>query len=819
MIQGLRNISLKSTYRYFLNNWFYGSINILGLSIAFSTVILVVFYLYQETSYENCHQNADRIFRPTYHIQAQGDFKVHFARIPIDFINKLPEDIPEIEKLVRLQNKEQKYIRVNKDRFKPDHAYISDNEIFEVFSMPFIIGDPVTALTNPYSVVLTERIAQKYFSSTNIIGKEIVVIGDWSGEEKVYQVTGVIQDLPANTHLPIEMLFSFTNEAERTGWAYVYALLSEEASINDLESKMPDFIKKYLDDENSTSISFEFQPIRNIHLHSNLAREIIPNGQILYVRIFFWVGLLVWIIALVNFTNLSTALTISRGKEIGVHKVLGSSKNQLITFAYTDVILYSLVSLILGILISFLLFPPFKALTGVSIIPPLNLLFLLLIGILILSVIIAGILPSLLITSIDTLKALYQGTNWSLKGTKERINVKRIIITIQFCATIILIGSAISAIRQFNYIKNRNLGITPNQIITIPEIPDNVTRDYIPFKNRLLEVSGIIDVSACMQLPSSEIRDVGPVLIKGINEDVNEAPMMDVQIIDPDFIKMMELELLSGEDFSSKVVLNKIPEFNDDLSVEDYLLENQREYFINETAMLELGWKIPEEAIGQEINWSIGSFILSYGSIKGVIKDYHQESLKNKIDPMVLIVEPLWLKNILIKVETKNIEYTIESISRIWAESFPYTLEYHFLDELYEKLYFQDKVQLRLLSLLTLIAILMSFMGLISMVAFALKRRSKELAIRRVLGADQSSLTTLIASEYIWIYLIAVLIGIPISYKWVSEWLQNFAYHINISPIAYLLSIMSLLTLLLITIYLQTFRATRENPIKALREE
>ncbi len=287
------SIAIKSAVRNFRKNRVYGSINILGLSIAFATLIFVITYLNQETTYEAFYENVDRIYRPTYHISSQNDYEVHFARIQANFINELPDEIPEIERLIRFQNKEQKYIRIGENRFRPEHAYVTDHDVFKVFDMVFVEGDPNTALVNPNSIVLTESVARKYFSKTNILGEELIVTGDWSADEKVYQVTGVIKDLPVNTHLPIEMLFSFANEEERAGWAYVYVLLSKGASIADVEKKMPDFIKKYSDSDNATAISFDFQALTDIHLQSHLAREIVPNGQQFYIKVFFWVGLFV----------------------------------------------------------------------------------------------------------------------------------------------------------------------------------------------------------------------------------------------------------------------------------------------------------------------------------------------------------------------------------------------------------------------------------------------------------------------------------------------------------------------------------------------
>jgi len=778
------SIALKSAIRNFKKNWLYGSLNILGLAIAFATLILAIAYLHQETTYESFHQKADRIYRPTYSFTAQNGFNIHFARIPTDYINELPNEIPEIEKLIRFQNKEQKYIRINDQRFKPKHAYITDADVFDVFTLPFLAGNPKTALAKPNAIVLTETIAKKYFASLDVIGKELMVTGNNAENETAYTVTGVIKDIPVNTHLPIEMLFSFPNEEARSGWAYVYTLLSAGTTIADINAKMPDFLSNFISPESTAIIAYDFQALKDIHLQSNLAREIKPNGEVLYIKIFFWVGLFVWIIALVNFANLSAALAMSRGKEIGVRKVLGATKSNLVLFSFTETIVYSFIALFFGGLFAFLAFPFFSQLTGISILPPTTYFIASLLGIAILSGLLAGILPALVATSIKILQIIKQGNNWSMKKQANKINIKRVMIAIQFSATIILIGSAMMAYQQFNYINDKNLGLKSAQIIGIPEVPSQVNNNYLTFKNRLKEIPGVSE-----------------------------------EIVDPDFIQMMGIEMLAGEDFTANEILGKPPVYTEELTPQIYLNEKPRKYLINETAMKQLGWKTPSQAIGQQINWSIGNFELAYGPITGIIKDYHQESLRNKVDPLILTVEPIWMSNILIKVETANLEKTIAGIETVWNDLFPYALEYSFLDELFNKLYQQDRVQLKLLSILSFLAILISFMGLISLVAYALKTRSKELAIRRVIGADLTNLTMLIGKEYLWILLLAALVGIPISYQWVSEWLQNFAYHIDISPMVYLVAIILVFGLLIGTIYLQTFKATVENPIQALREE
>jgi putative ABC transport system permease protein len=812
------NIAIRSAIRNFQKNKFYGSLNLLGLSLAFAVLTLIIAYYDQETNYESFHENADRIYRPTYKYTPNSDFEAHFARIPANYINELPKDIPEIEKLIRFQNKEQKYVLFEAQRFKPKHAYITDADVFSVFSLPLLKGNPTTALSQPYSVVITASIAQKYFSDTDVLGKELIITGNYSPEKKPYKITGVLKDLPANTHLPIDLLFSFNKPSERSGWAYVYTLLKEGTSIEQVKEKMPTFLKKHTKVAENNPISYEFQALKDIHLTSHLAREIKANGQAIYIKIFAGVALFVWLIALINFTNLSTVLTFNRGKEMGLRKILGATKKQLAFFLFIETIFYSLLSLFLGSIIAYFLFPYFAALTGISHFPDLTKFIPLIIGLALLTGLIAGLFPASIIASLEVLKSLQQGRSWSLKGQANSLNVKRLIISFQFTLTILLTASAFIAYQQFRFINTKNLGLQSEQVLTISNIPSTVKNEYQVFKNKLNNLAGVKGVSACMQLPSSEIRDVGPVQIKGQSFEEGKAPIMDIQVVDPDFINLMNLNLLAGKDYTSEMKMGAIPTFNKELTLSKYISSSPRKYLINDTARKQLGWKSPEEAIGKEIAWSNSGFNLAYGQIAGVLEDYHQESLKNKVDPIIMTIEPIWLSNILVKLETKNIGATVAEIDRLWNAQFPFTFEYAFLDELYNRLYSQDQIQLKLLSIFTLIALLLSCTGLISLVAYALKTRSKELAIRRVIGANMKNLTLLIGKEYFNILLIAALIGMPLSYWLVSIWLQNFAYRIIISPAIYVFLLLFAFVLLGTAIYLQVLKSNVNNPVEDLRD-
>lgn len=809
--------NLKVILRSFLRHKWYAGVNLLGLASGFAAFILICIYLHHETHYEAFHSKAERIYRPTYSTQGAQGFQVHWARIPVDYINDLPAEIPEIEKLIRFQNQDRKYVRVGGEKFTPAHAYTTDKEVFEVFDFKLLAGNPAGALAAPKSAVISRELALRYFGHERPLGREFYITASYETEETAYQVTGVMEDLPSNTHLPVDMLLSFSGPEERRGWAYVYTLLREGADIATVAAKMPEFIAAHTDPASGFKNNFEFQPLTDIHLHSNLAREIIPNGNAFYVKIFALAALLILAIALINFVNLNSALSLGRARELGLRKVLGAEKKHNRIYAFSESTVYNLLALGVGALISYLLFPTFQQLSGASLSINLPYFAVFLLAVALLGGLLAGLYPALVMNALHLPLLLQSGKTMTV-GSRS-FSVKRILLCLQFAASIILIGSALVGYRQIQFLEEKNLGLQKEQIIALPALPDAVTARYNGFKEQVRAIEGVNRVAACMQTPSEEIRDSGPVLIKGINDDFEQAPMMDMQVIDADFMELMDIEFAAGQLAKHEMVWHPVPEFGPELSVSDYLAQQPRTYVINETAMRQLGWDDPEKAIGQEINWSIGGFELAMGPITGVVRDFHQESLKNEIDPMVMTFEPIWLRSFLIQVNSSDVPAVIGQIQNIWDSSFQqYPFQYHFLDELFDTLYKGENRQIRLLSWLSILSVIIAGMGLFSLVAYNLQTRLKELAIRQVLGADLPGLIGLVSREYVWIFVISALIAIPISYIGANAWLHNFAYRIIITPMVYGISLLFILLTLLLIISVQTWWSSRINPVEHLKE-
>ena len=815
----LKNYVLVA-FRNLKRNHLYTGFNLLGLAVAFTVFTLILIYIDHEKSYEDFHNKRDRIFRITHHFQSQTDFEVHWARVPVNFVNHLPDEIPEVAQLIRFQNHERKFVRIGPHKFLPKHAYVTDPEVFQVFDFPLLSGNPDLALAEPYSVVISQSLAHTYFGTEDALGKELSISADFNPEEQVYTVKGVMKDLPSRTHLPVDMLISFQNEEERAGWAYVYALLEEGAGINTLKEKLPPFVERYTRGDRTGSIHFIPQSLESIHLQSSLAREIVPNGDVFYMRAFLVIGLFILLIALFNYINLNNSIVLSRAKEIGMRKLLGAEKGQLRIYGLVESLIYSLLAVMAGMGLAYGLFPSFQSLMGVYISANWVKLGGIMLGLAILCGIGIGLYPAWVLPAFQPLKILKWNKAFHLAGSTQSSRWKRLLVGLQFGISILLIACTLIASSQIGYIEKKKLGLDREHILTLPAVPNQVRETYPNLKNLLNALPWVKNVAACMEVPSREIRDSGPVQIRGMNENPNQAPMLDAQVMSPNFVELMGMELVAGENRAAQIQMESVPEFTEAYSPQQYLAEQKRSYLINETAVKKLGFSTAEEALGKEINWSIGGFQLAYGPITGVVKDFHQETLKNPIDPVVMFVEPLWLSTFLIKLEANSLDQGIQEIQRIWDEMFPtYPFNYHFLDDLYEGLYKREKLQLALLKYLSGLAIFLAFMGLFALLAYSLKTRTREMAIRKILGARPFHLIRQIGKEFIGVWLLSGIIALPLSYYVVQIGLEEFAYRVHVSGIPFILTMLIVFCLLGLTIAIQTWRSVGMDPAEVLKDE
>ncbi len=805
--------------RFLWRKRLFSGFNFLGLWVSYTALILIAIYLFRETNYESFHQKSERIFRVAHHTAGDNGFETHWARTYLDFVNQMPEEVPGISHLIRFQNHQRRFLKIGEQSYRPPHSYSTDAEVFEVFDFPLLHGDPLTALQEPHSIVLSESLARQYFGDQDPMGQTIEVMGEYNLEAQVHTVTGVMEDLPAHTHLPVDALLSFQNPEERSWWAYVYIMLEPGIKEEQVQSQLASFVASHQEENPNNQVYLELQALPNIHLDSHLAREIVPNGNRVYVHILLGVALFIWLIALINYLNLSSALSLQRQKEIGLHRVLGAEKSQLMRFAWFESMGFHAVASLISLGTAYLLMPWWESTTGIEWDAGWVHIGLLSLGIACVIGGLAGIYPASVLVKASTQQVFRADAKQTGRNAAQAAaRFKRILIGVQFSAALLLMICAWIGQNQLRYLQNKSLGMEVEQVLAIPRIPNPVTDRYPAFRAQLEGIPGVLSVGACMEVPSREIRDVGQTFL-GANADPADAKMMDIQVISPGYLETVGAELLAGEDLSSRYRFKDPPVFSESLTPERYFREQSRNYLINETAMRELGFAKPEEAVGQQISWSIGNFQLAPGPITGVVKDVHQETLKNEVDPTVMLVEQIWLRTFLLKLGTGDMATTIGAVEEVWQRLFPqYPFEYQFLDDLYDQLYRGERQQVELVISLTFLAVLIALIGLFGLVAYSLQLRRKELAIRRIVGASWDRLILLVSQEYGLALLISSLIAVPLSYYLLSQWLTNFAYHIEISVLSFLLPLCVLVFLVLLTIGFQVMRTKRQHPGEILRE-
>ena len=817
------NTELKCVTRLMKKHKGYTFVNIVGLAAGMTVAMLIFLYIRFELSYDTHHARADRIFRVTRRYHTPTGYHPHFARVPETWVNQLPEEFPEIEHLIRFQWEPQVDLRIGEEKFRAEKWFTTDTAVFDVFSFSFIQGDIETALAEPRSLVLTERAALKHFGSTDVIGKEVARSGFRAGEHIVYNVTGVIESLPSHSHFQIDFLASYIHPESRQGWAWIYLLFEPGTDSKVLEAKFPEFIEKYGATGSSETSFLHLQALTDIHLRSHLDREIEPNGDIRSVRIFQVIALIVMLIACFNFTNLQTARSVGRMQEIGIRKVLGAGRTRLILSFLLESTVFASLAFIIALGAVVLIFPAVNAMVDHR----MNFTELFdwptaagFIGLLVITGLTAGSYPAAALSSPGAVDALTAGSASTPSGRRSKTRIRKLLVALQFMMSVTLIICALLTARQFSYMSSARLGMNKSQVMAIPDISRFVRAKYPAFKNELLKMPGIAGVSASMDTPSRDILDAGFCRVEGVLDDA-DAPALAVQSVDENYIDFMEIDMAGGRSFRNTGSF-EVPDLDQyQLSnLQAFVLSKTRTYLINESALSVFGWTRPEEALGKRIDWRNNAFQTAYGEIIGVVRDYHYTSLKSKIRPLVIMNEPLFLSSILIRMDTQNIRSAITSVEKVWDRFFPdQPFHYVFTDEMFERLYRAEARQGRLLGWFSILAVFIAFLGLFGLTVFTTEQRTREIGIRKVVGATVRHILTMIYKEYtVWIITSAVLAW-PLAYWAMSRWLQTYAYRIRISPVPFVTATASALLVGILAVTVQAFRAAAVNPVDALHHE
>jgi len=676
--------------------------------------------------------------------------------------------------------------------------------MFKKFTFDMIAGDPTTALKDPFTIVITDEMAERYFGTEDPIGKSLTI--KTSSQKADMKVTGVIKPLPHNSHFHPNLLGSFkTYEAvvgdrELQSWSSnnyaTYLLMTEGYDIDRLKSQLDPFIDRHMSEGRSESTKLELQPLTDIHLYSHLDSEIEANSDITYVYVFSIIALFILLIACVNFVNLATARSTGRAKEVGLRKVIGAQRPQLIRQFLSESIITAIISLLLALGIVLLVLPKFNQFIGRNL--SLNFsanisLFIFLFLIAIFVGLVSGIYPAVFLSAFKPVRVLKGNLDTGKKG----FSFRTVLVVFQFSISIILIICVGVVSGQLNYMQTKNLGFDKEYVVVLPSSPRIIFR-LEGFKTRLLQNPNILSISAAKRIPSGRLLDsAGARVLSGETSEPIKFRIAQLRV-DYDYIPTFKMELAAGRNFSREMGTDPTQAF-----------------IINETAARRIGWESPEEAVGKGFGYGQRN-----GQIIGVVKDFHFESLHQEISPIVMFLSKTDLSQISIRIGPQNIPQTMAFLKDIWAEMRPdYPFSYYFIDENFDQLYRSEEKLGRIFSLFAFLSVLIGCLGLFGLASYSAERRTKEIGIRKVLGASASGITLLLSKEFTKWVLLANVIAWPVAYLIMSRWLQSFAYRSGIGFGTFLLAGGIAWVIAFLTVSYQAIKASIADPIAALKYE
>ncbi|HEY5969633.1 MAG TPA: ABC transporter permease [Chitinophagaceae bacterium] len=808
-------------FRNLLKRKGFSLINILGLATGMAVCLLIVLFIQSELSFDKQHQNANNIYRVALERSYPGR-STTYAIIPQSIGAAIKTEYPEVLESTRLFNFAANgnfFLRIGEKTFEEKKVLAADSNFFRVFTCKVLHGDAATALEKGHSAVINATTAKKYFGTTDVVGKQFETDGNDTTE--TFVITAVVADWPDNSHFLFDMLvststFQFTRRLNYTGFAaYTYLLLNPNSSYKALEAKFPEVIKKYVSGEINRTFKqswedfqkagngyyYFLQPLNKIHLISDLEAELRPNGSMTAVYIFGVVAIFILLLACINFINLSTARSLERAKEVGIRKTFGSDKKSLIGQFLIESVFISVISMLIAFGIIILLIPAFNTISGkdLSVTYFLQLKWILvLIAFVLITGIVAGLYPAFVLSSFNPIMVL----KGRFKSNRYGLALRNGLVIFQFAISVILIISTIVVNRQMNYMLGNKLGFQKDHVIVL-ERTDMVENQLPAFKNELLSIPGIESASGTSTMPGNQNffgttwQEIG-----------SKAPMTGRgMIVDEDYDKTLGLELKEGRFFSKEF-------FTDTLSV-----------VLNERAVKELGLKT---ALGSRLTSPANLFNAPNGSeyvynVVGVVKDFHYHSLHEPISPLVIINSKKFGNRsalVALRIKGDNFQKAISDIGLVWkkfVKEKPFN--YYFLDKSLADQYQEEQRTQRIFTIFSGLAIFIACIGLLGLAAYATQQRTREISIRKVLGASEGSIVTMLSKDFLKLVLLSSAIAFPIAWWGMNKWLQDFAYRIDVGWWIFIVASLAALLIALFTISTQAIKAAITNPVKNLRAE
>jgi putative ABC transport system permease protein len=809
----LRNY-LKTALRNLWKNKGFSAINIVGLAIGLATCLLILIFVMDELSYDRYNDKADRICRLDGEIKFGGN---HFilAVAPAPAGPAVLRDYPEVEKEVRLRSNGGKLVKKGAQNIKEEAVIWADSTLFDVFTLPMIEGDPHTALKEARSVVITEKIAKKYFDQTNVVGRTLIF-----NDSIPYKVTGVIRDLPVASHFHFDFFLSLTEseEAKRTddGWLSnnfnTYLLLREGTDPAKFEVKLGGLVTKYvapllhaavnisLDDfyKAGNTVKFSLTPLTAIHLHSNKTAELEANGNIQYVYIFGAIAAFILLIACVNFMNLSTARSANRAKEVGIRKVLGSLRGSLISQFMLESVLISFVAMLLAIGFAFLLLPVFNQLSAKHMELGLfsrSWLWPSMLGLMLLVGLLAGSYPAFYLSAFRPIVVLKGSVASGFKTSWLRNSL----VVFQFFISIFLLVGTAVIYRQLNYIQNRELGFNRSQVMIVhnPYVMGSQAR---VFEEKMLHLPGVEGATMSGYLPTADNRNDDAIFLSP-DLDIKKSISMQTWPIDDQYIPVLGMKMVQGRNFSKK------------------FLTDSTAVIVNEAALRFMQGQNPLESKLYQLD-DIKTKKTKAFHVIGVVKDFNFNSLREVVTPMVLFLAHDDGSLALRVSNSGNLHRLAGQIEAEWRKMAPsQPFSYDFMDDEFNNIYLNEQRMGGISLSFSVLAIFVACLGLFGLTAYAAEQRTREIGIRKVLGASVSGIIRLLSRDFLRLVVVAMLIAFPLSWFVMRRWLQDFAYRISIGWEIFAVAAVLAVGIALLTVSFQAVRAALSNPVKSLRSE
>lgn len=800
---------------------FYTFINIAGLAVGIASCLVIMLYVTNELGYDTHHAKADRIFRVNAEIKF-GPNHLMLAVAPAPTADAMLRDFPEVEASTRFWNSGSSLVKRTDENFKENKTVFADSSIFSIFTIPFVAGNPDKALTEPNSVVISKRAADKYFPNETALGQTLIF-----DNTNHYKVTGVMENMPATGHFDFDFLISLVSEEYNKDQNWLsnnfntYVLLRDGADAKALEAKLPKMIETYAGPQAKMALGSDFtmekfraagnkldytlMPVTDIHLYSDRTAELGVNSDATYVYLFSAVALFILAIACINFMNLSTARSANRAKEVGIRKVMGSLRSHLVRQFLIESVLLSMVSFAFAILIAWIAIPSFNDMSAKTLVIPFgsNAFWLLVFGGALTIGLLAGIYPSLFLSAFKPVNVL-KG-NLSL-GMKSGL-VRSALVVFQFWISITLVVGTIAVNRQLNFIQNKNIGFNKDQVLVVKDaygLGDQIQS----FKDEVLKDSRVISGTISGFLP-----------VTGTNRSDNahwpegkqptEENLVSLQCwrVDHDYVKTLGMKIIDGRDFSR--------EFPSDSGA----------VILNQAAVDMFGYT--GNAVGKNISTFAGNNTdaafdpnaYQHFKVIGVVEDFHFESLKQHITPLAFFLQPSrGLASF--RFEAKNTTDVINSIEATWKKISPgMPFSYSFLDEDFGRMYSSEQQLGGIFMVFSGLAIVIACLGLFALTAFTAEQRTKEIGIRKVLGASVSGIVVLLSKEFGKLILIAFVLAAPVAWYGIDTWLQSYEYRTTIGVFVYVLAGLAAFGVAWLTMSFQSIRAAMSNPINSLRSE